>query len=231
MEGTQETHKTVTDYLSSLVWDGTPRLDRWLVDCAGAEDTPHVRAACRMILVAAVRRARHPGCRFDQLPVIDGPQGCGKSSALRVLAVEDGWFTDLADVTLGTWIVEVAELESFRESAEDEEKDRESAPRRAPSALKAFLARTHDKARLAHQRDVPRSFVVVGTTSAADYLVDSTGNRRFVTVHVQRFDLERLRAIRDQLWAEAAVAESAGETILVVIAANQDRGAEGEQDA
>jgi predicted P-loop ATPase len=247
MEGTHETHKIVTDYLSSLAWDGTPRLDRWLVDCAGAEDTPDVCVASRMILVAAVHRARHPGCRFDQTLVIDGPQGCGKSSALRVLAVEDGWFTDFAglvapdtrrfiEATNGAWIVEVGELESWLERAQDDEKDREAAPRRTPSPLKAFLARTHDEARLAHRRGVtrvPRSFVVVGTTSAADYLGDPTGNRRFMTVRVLRFDLERLRAIRDQLWAEAAIVETAGEAIHLVTcgAPNQDHHAEGEQDA
>src|SRR5580704_1036642 len=86
--------KSVIDYLDSLVWDGTPRLDRWLIDYAGADDTPAARATSRTILVAAVRRARHPGCKFDQMPVIVGPQGCGKSQALQLLAVNDAWFTD-----------------------------------------------------------------------------------------------------------------------------------------
>jgi len=36
---------------------------------------------------------------------------------------------------------------------------------------------------------------------------------RFLWVRVQRFDLERLRINRDQLWAEAAAAEAAGEAI------------------
>jgi len=81
--------ESVIDYLNSLAWDETPRLDRWLVECAGADDSPYVRAVSRAMLIAAVRRARHPGCRFDQMPVLEGPQGCGKSAALRVLA--DAW--------------------------------------------------------------------------------------------------------------------------------------------
>ncbi len=227
MEATHASRKTVTDYLSSLAWDGTPRIERWLIDCAGAEDTPHVRAGSRQILIAAVRRARYPGCRFDQLLVIDGLQGCGKSAALRLLAVEDAWFADfvpitdgdarrIIEATRGKWIVEAGELKGLLEGEVDEETDRASAPRRRAAALKAFLSRTHDEGRLAYQQTasrVPRSFVVVGTTCEASYLTDATGNRRFVSIRVQQFDLERLREMRDQLWAEAAVAEAAGEPI------------------
>jgi predicted P-loop ATPase len=253
-------HKTVTDYLSSLVWDGVPRLDRWLIDYAGADDSPHSRSAGRMTLVAAVRRARHPGCRFDQLPVIVGPQGCCKSSALRLLAVDAAWFTDIVPITdadtrriieatAGKWIVEASELEDMlrasgraairalaegddeeegdedddEEDEEDDERDEnddddeeDELPPAASLKLKAFLSRTHDEARLAYQREVsrvPRNFVVVGTTSQTDFLVDPTGNRRIVPVHVQHFDLDRLREVRDQLWAEAAVVEAAGQPI------------------
>lgn len=260
---TQETlaHKNVTDYLSSLVWDGVPRIDRWLIDYAGADDSPHSRSAGRMTLVAAVRRARHPGCRFDQLPVIVGPQGCCKSSALRLLAVEDSWFTDyvpltssdtrrIIEATAGKWIVEASELESMLrtsrkaaihtlaegdeeeeegdDEAEDEDEDDEENDEHdeedddeedempPAAALKMFLARSHDEARLAYQREVsriPRGFVVVGTTGQTDFLVDATGNRRIVPVHVRHFDLDRLREVRDQLWAEAAVVEAAGQPI------------------
>ena len=135
---TQEAKKkSVTEYLDALKWDGTPRIDRWLVDCANAEDSSYVRSASRALLVAAVRRARQPGCRFDQMPVLDGPQGCGKSAALRVLAVEDAWFCDdlprldgdsraIIEATAGKWIVEAGEIQHMlqgdnAEEAEDAE--------------------------------------------------------------------------------------------------------------
>lgn len=210
-----KTPKSVLDYLEGLTWDGTPRIDRWLVEYAGAEDSSYVRAVSRAALVAAVRRARHPGCRLDQMLVIQGPQGCEKSSALRALAVDPDWFTDdapisgssqaIIEATHGKWIVELSELNGM--GAGD------------IAALKAFLSARDDvPKRQAYQRvpeRVPRAFLVVGTTSATDYLQDPTGNRRFWPVRVERFDVERLSADRDQLWAEAAAAEAAGDEIRV----------------
>jgi predicted P-loop ATPase len=245
--------KSVAEYLGTLVWDGTPRIDRWLVDCASAEDSPYVRSASRMILVAAVRRARQPGCRFDQMPILDGPQGCGKSAALRVLAVEDEWFCDtlprldddsraIIEATAGKWIVEAGEIQHLlqgdnaeEEDAEAEEPDDESAEGDdedaedgdddseeddlpSAAALKVFLSRQVDEARLPYQRErtrVPRQFVVVGTTAATPLLGDTSGQRRFWPIRVGRFDLVRLAEVRDQLWAEAAAAESSGESICL----------------
>jgi predicted P-loop ATPase len=261
--------KSVTAYLGTLVWDGIPRIERWLIEYAAAEDSSYVRSASRAMLVAAVRRARQPGCRFDQMPILDGPQGCGKSAALRLLAVEDEWFADLPlldgdvrrilEATAGKWIVEASELESLLKSGntsgddkdggkdnkddkggdgagdddeeaddeddddDDEEEEEEEADTLPPAAvLKAFLSRSVDEARMAYQVErtrVPRQFVVVGTTAAEPYLKDSTGNRRIWPIRVGRFDLTRLAEVRDQLWAEASVAEANGESIDLVAAA------------
>ena len=213
----EQQQKSVVEYLKALVWDGTPRIDRWLVDLAGADDTEYVRKASRAFLVAAIRRVRQPGCRFDQLLVIDGPQGTGKSRALQLLAVESAWFGDylpiqgssraLIEATAGKWIVEAGELSRLGRSA--------------AAALKACLSQTHDQARLAYQREVtrwPRQFVIVGTTCAAEYLADPTSNRRIWPIRIRQFDLKKLAEIRDQLWAEAAAAEAAGEAIDIALA-------------
>ena len=253
---TQETKKnSVTEYLDTLKWDGTPRIDRWLIDCANAEDSSYVRSASRAILVAAVRRARQPGCRFDQMPVLDGPQGCGKSAALRVLAVEDEWFADalpplngdartIIEATAGKWIVEAGEIQHIlqgdqaaeedtevekpddatdgdeADEAKDDEDEDDGGEESLPSAaaLKVFLSRQADEARMPYQRErtcVPRQFVVVGTTTAAPFLNDMSGQRRILPIHVGRFDLVRLAEVRDQLWAEAATAEASGESICL----------------
>jgi predicted P-loop ATPase len=82
--------------------------------------------------------------------------------------------------------------------------------------LKATLSRRVDRARMAWGRipiEAPRQCIIIGTTNKSEYLRDTTGNRRFWPVLVQRFDLAALRRDRDQLWAESAVREAAGETI------------------
>jgi hypothetical protein len=202
----------VHEYLDELRWDETPRIDTWLCRYGNASDTPYVRAVGGLMLVAAVRRVRKPGCKFDEMVVLESPQGDLKSTALQTLAVRDEWFTD--DLPLnadtprvieqlgGRWIVEAAELKGLRKGDIEH--------------LKTFLSRRVDRARLAYGRmpvEQPRQCVIVGTTNDERYLRDNTGNRRFWPVRVGRFDVESLRADRDQLWAEAAHREATGASI------------------
>ena len=77
-----------------------PRLNTWLIDWAKAEDTPYTRAVSAKPLLAAVRRVRRPGTKFDEMLVLEAPQGYNRSSALRILAVNDDWFTDDIPSTL-----------------------------------------------------------------------------------------------------------------------------------
>lgn len=202
----------VRDYLDGLSWDGIERIDHWLVD-AGADDTEYVRAVSRIVLVAAVRRVRQPGCKFDEMPVIESLQGTSKSTAIAVLAVHDEWFND--DLPLGSdtkrqmeamagkWIVEAGELKGMSKGD--------------VAALKGFLSRRVDEARMSYGRKktvMPRQCVIIGTTNETNgYLKDTTGNRRFWPVKIDSFDVASLRRDRDQLWAEAVAAEAAGESI------------------
>jgi Virulence-associated protein E len=202
----------VLDYLDGLRWDGKRRLNTWLSRYAGAKHTRYVSAVGRLMLVAAVRRVRHPGCKFDELVVLESAQGTNKSSALQLLAVNDDWFSDdmplgadgkrVIEALAGRWIVEAAELKGMKRG------DIES--------LKAFLSRPFDRARMSYDRlitEVRRQCVIVGTTNSAVYLRDGTGNRRFWPVTIERFNLDALRRDRDQLWAEAVAREAAGESI------------------
>jgi hypothetical protein len=61
----------VRAYLDSVVWDGTPRLHTWLINYGGAPDSPYARAVGTLPLIAAVRRIRHPGCKFDELLILE----------------------------------------------------------------------------------------------------------------------------------------------------------------
>ncbi|WP_372625054.1 VapE domain-containing protein [Falsiroseomonas sp.] len=132
----------ILNYLGGLRWDGRPRLDGWLSTYGGAEANDYTRAVGSLLLVAAVRRIRQPGCKFDEMVVLEGDQGTNKSSALRLLAVEDDWFSDdlplnaeskvVVERLAGRWIVEAAELKGMRQGAVE--------------SMKAFLSRAVDRA-------------------------------------------------------------------------------------
>jgi predicted P-loop ATPase len=192
----------VLDYLDGLTWDGTPRIDRWLSTYMRADDNEFTRGVSRLILIAAVRRIRLPGTKFDCMLVLESPEGYGKSSALAelfgrsvftdqtILGVSD---KELQEVLRGRWCVEVPELVGLRRS--DIER------------VKSAITRETDRARPAYGRatvEVPRSMVLIGTTNDEEYLRALSGeNRRFLPIAVGRVDLPALIRDRDQLWAEA----------------------------
>jgi hypothetical protein len=203
----------VRDYLADLVWDKVPRLDTWLTTYANAEDTPYIRAISKIVLVAAVRRVRQPGCKYDEMVVLESSQGLNKSSALRALCPNDEWFSDdlplnvdakqVIERTLGKWIIEASDLAGKRRADIEQ--------------LKSMLSRQIDgPARLAYARNPverARQFILIGTTNASVYLQDPTGARRFWPISVQAFDVAGILRDRDQLWAEAAYQEAHGASI------------------
>jgi len=190
----------VRNYLSSLRWDGTLRLDSWTTAHLGAADTPLNRAFASRWMISAVARIMRPGVKADHMLILEGPQGAKKSSALKALAGEE-WFTDeLAEIgskdaaqqMRGTWIIEIAELDAIS--------------RAEVSRIKAFLTRTTDRYRPPYERyivTVPRQCVFAGSVNPDTYLRDETGNRRFWPVRCGSIDLDALVRDRDQLWAEA----------------------------
>ena len=202
-----ENHKynSVLDYLTELHWDGKPRIDSWLTKACGVDDTPYIRAVSRLPLLAAVNRILKPGCKFDEMLVIESSiQGLDKSSMIRTLCPNDDWFSDnlplnstakeMIEQTRGKWIIEASELSGMNRKSVDH--------------LKNVLSTQVDgPARMAYARiavEQPRQFIIIGTTNTYNYLVDSTGNRRFWPVRIQHeCDVEYIRENRDQMWAEA----------------------------
>ncbi|MFD2648232.1 VapE domain-containing protein [Devosia albogilva] len=201
----------IREMLASLIWDGVPRVGRWLPTYLGAADTELNSAIGVLMLVAAVRRVRQPGTKFDTIVILEGRQGSGKSTALQILAGPDN-HADNEILTLGqreqmeamegVWIYELSEMSGLSKSEAEK--------------TKAFASRQFDKARMSYGRFAERrgrQAIFVGTTNEAKYLKDRTGNRRFLPVKTGAIDLEALRRDRDQLWAEAARLEAQGEPI------------------
>jgi hypothetical protein len=197
----------VRDYFRSLAWDGKQRLETMFMDYFKADDTRLNRAIGHTFMIALVRRVMHPGCKHDEMLVLEGKQGCGKSSALAIIGGK--WHSDsfslhqsakeLLEQTPGAILVEIAELSGLARSEIEH--------------VKSQITRQKDKARLSYARfaiERPRQFLFVGTTNNDRYLNDSTGNRRFLPVKVGGIDLEALKRDRDQLFAEAVSLETAG---------------------
>ena len=209
----EHTFHPIRQMLDALAWDGVPRVDGWLVKYLGADDTPLNRAVGRIMLVAAVRRVRAPGVKFDTIVILEGRQGTGKSTALRILAGPSN-HSDNELLTLdtkaqmeameGVWIYELSEMSGLNKSEVER--------------MKAFASREVDRARMSYGRFSEargRQTVFVGTTNEHKYLKDRTGNRRFLPVKTGEIDLEALRRDRDLLWAEAAKLEVQGESIVL----------------
>jgi predicted P-loop ATPase len=191
------------------VWKGDKLLDTWAIDYLGAEDTPFVRAVSRRWMISAVARVMEPGCKADAMLVLEGAQGIGKSSVLAALGGE--WFSDQLGGEIGSrdakaglvgkWIIEHSELAHLNRSAVER--------------MKAFFTEQVDQYRPAYGRnevEVPRQCVFAGTTNTSDYLRDETGNRRFWPVACKGPCLpDKVKEVRDQLWAEAVQAYRNGE--------------------
>lgn len=215
----------VREWLEGLEWDGIERLGSWLVRYCAAANTRLVRALGRAWLIQAVARAMEPGCKADLVLILQGAQGCRKSTTCKVLGGE--WFRD-SDIDLGSkdrysslegaWIYELGELDAMRKAD--------------ARALKAFVSSQTDSYRPAYgrnTRDVRRTTVFVGTTNDHEFLVDATGSRRFGAVAVGQCDPEALAEDRDQLFAEALVAYRAGEPWYLDEHAEAERAEQAEQ--
>ena len=206
-------YSPLVEYLEGLEWDGEPRVEQLFIKHFGTVDdrSGYVRAVARKFMCGAVARALEPGCKWDYVPILEGPQGLRKSMFIQILS--DPWWAESIDTRSkeavetmqGSWLIELAELEQFGK-AESEH-------------LKAFITRRKERCRLAYghwSADYPRQCAFVGTTNSDAYLKDETGNRRYWPITCnRRLDDDALRADRDQLWAEAVQLVREGELLYL----------------
>ncbi|MDT8715459.1 virulence-associated protein E [Clostridium sp. 19966] len=213
----------VKDYITGLTWDGVKRVDTLLIDYLGAMDNVYTRAVIRKFLVAAVARAMTPGCKFDYMPILGGPQGIGKSTFLKILG--RSWYSEslssfegkeAAELIQGRWINEIGELTGLNKSE--------------VNTIKQFLSKTEDIYREPYGRRTaayPRRCVFAGTTNDTEYLKDKTGNRRFwpVDLGIQqpiKSVWEQLPEEVNQIWAEAFLYWQLGEKLYLTDGAAEE---------
>lgn len=220
---------SAVEWLDALRWDGVQRLD-WLFSTGfGSVHTPYTVAVSKGFLIGMVARAYLPGSKVDAMPVLEGAQGRGKSTGLRVL-VGDDWFAEMSEspsnkdfymALQGKLLLEIAELDAFG--------------RADITAVKRVMTAASDRFRAPYatrSSDHPRQCVFSGTTNRDDWNRDPTGARRFLPIECSKVDLSWLAEVRAQLFAEAVHRYKAGENWWEVPAdeakAEQEARAEGD---
>lgn len=197
----------VREYLQALEWDGTPRLEESL---PGVVPTEFTRFVARKCIVGAAARMLNPGCKVDQVLILQGGEGLGKTSWIERMS--RGWFSQLGDIhnkdTLlsmqRSWLVVADEGYWLRKSD--------------ASALKDFITRTADTFRTPYDRHARthwRHSTIWGSVNERAVLRDQEGNRRFMIVHcAEKMDFARMTdEYIDQVWAEAVALYRAGERL------------------
>lgn len=200
-------YNPVTEIIDGLIWDGEERCEHFLTRWGMATDDDYTRECSRLIFADGIHRLYEPGCKADDVIVLIGKQGAGKSTLVRFLAINDSYYGEIKTVDgdkaveqlEGMWICEIAELFAVTKQKEQE-------------AVKAFITRQRDKYRKPYDKnpkEYPRCCILIGTSNEYNFLIDKTGNRRWfpVSVHCDGYDLfNQEQEIRDyvlQCWAEA----------------------------
>ena len=221
----------VATRLQSTQWDGEKRIETLFIDYLGCEDNIYTREVSEKSLIAAVRRAIYGGIKWDNMPILIGPQGVGKSTFLKILGME--WYNDslvnvegkdACELIQGSWILEMGELSSLRKSE--------------LNLVKNFLSRTDDIFRASYGRRAqkyPRRCAFFGTANDTNFLRDETGNRRFwpidCFIHSPiKSIFNNLKDELDQIWAEACELAK-NEFYSLVLSKEAEKIAKGEQEA
>lgn len=208
-------YNPVKEIIESVEWDGKPRIKDLLCKWMGVDDDEYSREVSRLIFAGGINRLYNPGCKFDDMPVLVGQQGGGKSTFVRWLAMEDEFFREVNEIEgqkgiealEGAWICEMGELLALTRTKEVE-------------AVKSYLSRQCDHYRKPFDKrtsDHARQCIFIGTTNKEEFLTDKTGNRRYypVTCNNTGYELNKnedeIKADILQCWAEAKYLYDKGE--------------------
>ena len=188
------------DWLESLVWDGTHRLPQLFTTYCGSQDNDYTQAVSKNFMISIVARVFQPGCKVDNMVILEGEQGSNKSTFFKCLASQEYFAESSGDLNSkdfilncqGKMVIEMAELTSLNKKDANE--------------IKKMLSTATDNFRPPYGKSAqafPRQFVFVGSTNDDSYLNDSTGARRFWPIRCSNIDIKKTLQDRDQLFAEA----------------------------
>lgn len=200
----QNEFDSAIDWLNGLVWDGIDRCSHLFADFFGVAESEYEGAVSRYFASAMAARVLEPGAKCDMVPILVGNQGALKTTAVKALAPLVDTFTeidlssrrdsDLSRQLRGKLIGELGELRGL--------KTKES------EWIKAWITKTHEEWTpkfVEFSTVMARRCNFIGTTNEDEFLVDQTGNRRWLPMVVGQCNAEMIEKHRDQIWAQAAV--------------------------
>ena len=162
-------YNPVKNLVEGIKWDGERRCHDFLHKWGKCDNSPYVREISRLIFAGGIHRLYQPGCKFDEVPIFMGVQGCGKSTLSKWLAIDDDYHGELKfmegqqaiEDLAGKWFMEIPEMSAFTKAKDQE-------------AVKAFISRQRDQYRKPYDRnttEIPRRCVFVASSNSYNVLV------------------------------------------------------------
>lgn len=204
----RNTYNPVKDYLNGIKWDGQKRIEEVFIKCFDIRDTELVRVLSKKWFIAAVKRVFEPGCQFDNMIVLQGATGIGKTTFCRLISknfyseikFDDIGNKDTVDKLNKSWIVIIDEMDNFG--------------KKEMAGIKSFLSVRKDVTRLAYghnTRVYERHCIFIGSLNDETFLKDITTSveRRFWIFKCREEKMSPFISNTltddyvDQLWAES----------------------------
>ena len=204
----EQRYDPVKDYLNNVIWDGKERISEIFIKCFDVFDTELVRTLSKKWFIAAVKRVFEPGCQFDNMIVLQGESGIGKTTFCRLLS--NNFYSevkfdeidnkDIVDKLNKSWIVILDEMDNFG--------------KKQMASIKSFLFIKKDVVRLAFGKNTSvyyRHSIFIGSLNDETFLRDITSSveRRFWVFKClaknKNNNISKIltKDTVDQLWAEA----------------------------
>lgn len=201
-------YNPVKKYLEGLIWDGEERLETFLIDHYGAQDTKLNRTYFKRWMMALIKRIYYPGAKFDSMLILAGEQGKKKTTLFTWLGEIDGnkYWNEVPDNLSDVNSVVYATIGKFIMTFDDFD---DICNKGQIGKVKSFITNVGYTAALKwqHDKDYWISYVLGASTNEFEMLVDdgAKDERRFWIVEVQpHTDIFTIPdSVKDQLFAEA----------------------------
>jgi predicted P-loop ATPase len=191
------------EWAESLKWDGIPRVESLFSKYFGVEPSTYESAVSMYFATAMAGRLLQGGIQADMVAVLIGGQGVGKTRSVMALAPLESSYAeidmgntkdaDMSRMLRGKLICELGELKGLRS--------------RDSEWIKSWISRSNEEwieKYEIYSTIMPRRCIFIGTSNEQQFLVDATGNRRWLPLKVvNQCHPEEIAKDRDQIWAEA----------------------------